>query len=674
MFEWLKRKSKFSTSLTSAHATRCEQLRQDGDAMLVREDLRGAEACYRELIAMDPRDGLAQVNLAVVLSHGDCHDEAFTVATSALAISPDNADGHYLLASLYEQRGDLPSATRHFQRAFSLRPDFELACRDACRVLCRLGQMEDLRSLLASGLALNPRCADFHFYEGNLYYSNEILESALESYREALSLGADSSALHGYIGGILVRENAIGASFEHLLRAIELDDKNTMAHHDIGLVHNRMGNVDEAIQHQEITIDQDPTQLQAYSCLLFALGSSAKYSPQKRLHYTNAYAEQVRKAVLPLPRIPPASSVTHRLRVGWVSGDFRKHVNIAFLKHLLEGLHNESVELVAFSNNPYDDDVTAGLRTLMHQWHDISELSDHDAATLIHSCSIDILIDLSGHTGHNRLPVFAWRPAPIQMSWLGYFASTGLKEMDYLIADPVSVPARLQHQFSERIWYLPETRLCMTPPAETDALAVSKLPAVATGHVTFGCFQALSKINAGVLHAWARVMSGVPHSCLRLQVRDLDMPGVRERLLGSIQQAGIPIDRVTLLAGVSVSEYLVAHHEIDLILDTFPYPGGTTTAEALWMGVPTVTLKGNSLLARQGASMLTNAGLSDWIADSGAAYVKRAIYFASDLSALAMLRSQLRQQVLASPLFDSPRFTKHFLAALRAMHQKHSVK
>jgi predicted O-linked N-acetylglucosamine transferase (SPINDLY family) len=669
MFKWLKRSQASNASFISAQAERGAQLRQDGNAMLEREDLHGAEACYREVIALDPKDGLAQFHLALVLSKRHCYAEAFTVATSAIAMSPSNADGHYLLGSLYEQRGDLLGASRHFQRAFSLRPNFELACRDACRVLCHLGQMDELPKLLASGLALNPKSADFHFYEGNLYYSNEILESALTSYREALSLGADSSALHGYIGGILVRKNSIGASFEHLLRAIELDDKNTMAHHDIGLVHNRMGNVDEAIQHQEITINQDPTQLQAYSCLFFALGSTDQYSPQKHLYYAKAYTEQVHKSALPLPPIFSSPSVPRKLRVGWVSGDFRKHVNIAFLKHLLAGLQKEPVELVAFSNNPYDDDVTKELKSLMQHWHDIRDLSDHDAAKAIHSCCVDILIDLSGHTGHNRLPVFAWRPAPTQVSWLGYFASTWLPEVDYLIADPISVPGHLHHQFSERIWYLPETRLCMSPPAETHTLAVSNLPAAVNGNVTFGSFQSLSKINDRVLSTWGQVLSALPHSRLRLQIRDLDLPGVRERLLGRILQAGIPTTRVMLLSGVSVSEYLAAHHEVDIILDTFPYPGGTTTAEALWMGVPTITLEGNSLLARQGASMLANAGLQDWIANSHEAYIERAIHFASNISALAKLRSRLRQQVLASPLFDSSRFTAHFLAALRAMHR-----
>jgi len=642
--------------------------------MLARKDLCGAETCYRQAVALDPQDALAHVNLAFVLLQQQRHDETLAELTSALAIDPGNADAHYLLGGLRERHFDLARAAVHFQRAFELNPEFELACRDACRVLFQLGQTASARNLIAAGLALNPTFAEFHFYEGNLHFSNDALDSALESYREALALGADYSALHGFIGGILLKRNDIGSALVHLQRAIELDNDNIEAHHDLGVVQIRLGNVEEAIQHQEIVIAQDPGQLQAYSCLLFALGSSVECTPQQYLKVATAYAVQVRKTVQPLTPLPPRESkavtALQPLRIGWVCGDFRKHVNLSFLRHLLVGLSDAPVELFAFSNNPYDDDATRDLRTVMTHWHDISNLTDRDAASLIQECHIDILIDLAGHTAHNRLPVFAWRPAPIQVSWLGFFASTGLVEMDYLIADPISVPVAWQSHFSERIWYLPETRLCMTPPPATDASAVVELPAKAKGHITFGSFQALSKINDSVLTAWAQVMSRVPDSRLRLQIRYLEVPGVRGRLLERIQRAGIPIGRVVLQGGVPVTDYLAAHNAVDIILDTFPYPGGTTTAEALWMGVPTVTLKGNSLLARQGASMLLNAGLSDWIADDEADYVERAVHFASDTSSLAHVRAHLRQQVLASPLFDSPRFTTHFLCALRAMHEE----
>jgi len=677
MFGWLKNRYRRTAAPIDETARRFQQLLHDGNALLASDDLRGAERCYRQAVAADPGDALARVNLGFVLLQQRCLGEASSELNAALALDPNNADCHYLLGGLSELQGDYARAAVHFQRAFELKPDFELACRDACRVLFHLGQIANARNLIATGLALNPTFADFHFYEGNLHFADDALDWALESYREAFALGADYSALHGFMGGILLKRKDIGKALVHLQRAIELDPENTEAHHDIGVVYILLGDVEQAIQHQRITIAQDPSQLQAHSCLLFALGSSVECTPQQYIRSAQYYAENVRRTVRPLPSLAPRvqydAAAPKPFRIGWVSGDFRKHVNLSFLKHVFAGLAGESVELVAFSNNPYDDDVTSDLRRLMTQWHDIQDLSDHDAAALIQACAVDVLVDLAGHTAHNRLPIFAWRPAPIQVSWLGFFASTGLVEVDYLLADHLSVPPEWHSHFSERVWYLPETRLCMTPPESTDALAVVQLPAVSKGHITFGCFQVLSKINDSVLKAWAQVISGVPKSRLRLQIRYLELPGVREKLLGRIVQAGIPSDRVTLQGGVAVADYLAAHNEVDIILDTFPYPGGTTTAEALWMGVPTVTLRGNSLLARQGASMLHNAGLSDWIADDEADYVERAIHFASDIASLTRLRSHLRQQVLATPLFDSQRFTTSLLTALRAMHHERFV-
>jgi protein O-GlcNAc transferase len=674
VLRWLKEWKGRSDATRIDTASQCLQLCQIGSKKLANADLTGAEECFRTALAQDSQYALGYLNLALVLIRQGEHKQAFTALTSALALDPNNADGHYMIGGLYEQRFDLASASRHFQWAFGLNPSFEMACRDACRVLFRMGQIVSAKDLIAAGIALNPSSGDFHFYEGNLHFANDALESALESYSEAIALGLDSSTLHGFMGGILLKRSDIGSALLHLQRAIELDSNNTEAHHDIGVAHILLGNVAHAVQHQEIAIAQDPGQLQAYSCLLFALSSDSGCTHEHYLEVAHRYAEQVRKTVQPLvPRDVLTRSAQNPLRVGWVSGDFRKHVNMAFLKHLLVNLSKSTVELIAFSNNPYDDAVTEDLRPLMRQWYDISHLGDHEAAALIHTCAIDILIDLSGHTAHNRLPIFAWRPARVQVSWLGYFASTGLAEMDYLIADSISVPAQLRAHFSERIWYLPETRLCMTPPQAAQALVVTALPAIGLGRITFGCFQTLSKINDRVLHAWGQILARVPGSHLRLQLRNLHVPGVREAFVGRLLNAYIAADRVTLLAGVTANDYMIAHRDVDIILDTFPYPGGTTTAEALWMGVPTVTLAGNSLLARQGASMLQSAGLPDWIADDAADYVERAIGFASNTASLASLRGRLRQQVLASPLFDTQRFSEHFLSALREMHGKQSA-
>ena len=279
-----------------------------------------------------------------------------------------------------------------------------------------------------------------------------------------------------------------------------------------------------------------------------------------------------------------------------------------------------------------------------------------------------LLLDLSGHTAANRLPVFAWKPAPVLVSWLGYFATTGLVEMDYLVADRIGVPDAAQGQFSEEIFYLPDTRLCFTaPPA---APSPNAPPALANGFITFGSFQHMPKINDNVLAAWARILSALPTARLRLQSRSLGLPAVQQQLAQRMARAGLDPARVRMSPPGDRAAYLGAHAEIDVILDTFPYPGGTTTCEALWMGVPTLTLAGDRLLSRQGASMLAVAGLPDWVATSVDDYVAKAIDLSEDVTALARLRGTLRPRVLASPLFDAPRFAAHFADALWKMWQQ----
>ena len=286
---------------------------------------------------------------------------------------------------------------------------------------------------------------------------------------------------------------------------------------------------------------------------------------------------------------------------------------------------------------------------------------------MIHDDGIHILIDLAGHTAYTRLPVFAWKPAPIQVAWLGYFATTGLTEMDYLIADHVGVPEENRTHFTEQLWYLPETRLCFSPP-DTE-LPVTTLPAIHNEYITFGCFQNLSKVSEVVLSTWADALNAVPDSHLRWQCKQFVDAPVAERVRQRFQELGISPDRISLRGGTSRETYLSAHSEVDMILDTFPYPGGTTTCEALWMGVPTLTLAGDTLLSRQGASMLTAAGLPDWIADSRENFVTKAISLSGDVAGLADLRATLRNQVRVSPLFDAPRFAHNLENALWGMWQ-----
>lgn len=349
----------------------------------------------------------------------------------------------------------------------------------------------------------------------------------------------------------------------------------------------------------------------------------------------------------------------------------RTHPVGYFLEGVLAALASEAsgrLEFFGYSNLAQVDEVTERIRVHCHGWNLVVGLSDENLSRRIHDDQIDILIDLSGHTAHNRLPLFAWKPAPILVSWLGYFATTGVATMDYLIADPWTLPASEEGNFTERIWRLPETRLCFTPPNIT--ITVSPTPALINKDVTFGCFNNLAKMNDAVVALWARILAAVPNSRLFLKSPQLKETSVRRSVIERFAAHEVDANRLILEGPSPRADYLATYQRVDITLDPFPYTGGATTAESLWMGVPVLTLSGKSFLSRQGVGLLMNAGLPDWIATDPDDYVDRAVSQAGNLQSLSELRQGLRQQVLVSPIFDAPRFARHFEAALRGMwHQ-----
>ena len=673
LLSWFSRKQTDAAGHTSDAAPareRANQLRLSGNAQLAAGALHEALACYQQAVGLDPENADTHVNLGFVLQQLSRFAEAQAALETASRLDDTNADCHYMLGELAERQQDFDKAASHFLRAFALKPDFELACREACRLLFLAGRIEECRSTIEAGLALHRSNADLHFYQGNLMLAEKHSAAALASYQVALSLGADHAALHCYTGRLLQTRGDIQAARTHLRRAIELDPGIAEAHHGLGIINYYLGHFEQSIADQQAAIALDPALLHAHTCLLFSLSFAPNCSPQQYLAQARVFAAAAQRAATPpLPPLPARapSAASRPLRVGWVSGDFRFHPSASFLEGVLSHLAKVPLTLIAFSNNPSNDATTVRLQALMAEWHDIWGMGDADAAALIRSRDIDVLIDLAGHTSYTRLPIFAWRPAPVQASFMGYFASSGMTEIDYFLADRCSVPEENASHFSERIWYLPETRLCMTVPPCGD-VPVSKPPVETNGFVTFGSYQALGKINDAVLGAWARIMAQLPHSRLRMQVRNIELPGVRDGLIDRLRQAGIAPDRVSLFGSMPLQAYLASHAEVDLILDTFPYPGGATTADALWMGVPTVTVNGETLLARQGACMLSCVGLPDWVAHSLDDYVALAVRKSQDTQSLAQLRGQLRAQALQSPLFDSARFAKHFAAALQTMH------
>jgi predicted O-linked N-acetylglucosamine transferase (SPINDLY family) len=433
-----------------------------------------------------------------------------------------------------------------------------------------------------------------------------------------------------------------------------------------------MGRMDEALSVYREHLARDPDGLFVmHSSYLFTLSYQERTWPEALLEEALAFGQKVTRKAAHCAKHGNAPDPTRQLRLGLVSGDLGQHPVGFFLANVLESINPEQLEVHAYATAVRHDEVNARLRRSIAHWRDASpdKLDDEALARQIQADGIDILIDLSGHTAHNRLPVFAWKPAPIQVTWLGYLGTTGVGAMDYVLADPYALPVGEENQFVETPWRLPEGYICFSPPELP--VEVGQLPASKNGYVTFGCFNNIKKVNQQVVACWAEILKAVPGSRLYLKTRGLDAPEVRAEMTTAFAAHGIAAERLILEGQfASHEEHFRAYQRVDIALDPFPYPGITTSVEALWMGVPVLSLQGDRFISHQGETILHNVGLPDWVARDEADYVAKAAAFAGDLQGLSELRAGLRPRLLASPLCDAPRFARNFEAALRGMWQK----
>lgn len=610
-----------------------------GNAELGEGKLEAAVASYREAVAADAGHAGAWVNLGYVLSELGQGEAARDALKRATGLEPRNADAHYLLGLVLEGGGDLDGAIRHLGLAVECKPDFVFAWRDLCRSCFQAGRIKDARWAVERGLAVEPRSVDLLLYRGNISLHEKSYRQAVESYQQALILQPDNAVIHANLGKACIEQGDVESAIINYRRVLELDDGEAS--------------------------------LEARSSLLFARSYQPNDAPQAYLAEAQQYGALLAARARPFTDWPADDFPETPLRVGMVSGDFLLHPVGHFLESILASLDSATLQLVAYPTATKEDALTARIKPRFAAWHPLAALDDEAAAVRIRDDGIQVLVDLSGHTTNNRLPLFAWKPAPVQVSWLGFFSSTGVPGMDYLLADPYSVPETDRQLFTETVWHLPDTRLCFTPPSEASELPVSALPALREGHVCFGSFQNASKLNDAVLAAWSRILRALPQARLRVQNKQMGDAEVRDSFLARCAQAGIDPARVNAVRPGTRTDYLAAHAAVDMVLDTFPYPGGTTTCEALWMGVPTLTLAGTTMLGRQGAAMMRCVGLGDWVAADIDDYVAKAVSFAGRLDELARLRAGLRAQAARSPLFDAPRFARNFEEALLAMWRRH---
>ncbi|MDZ4201965.1 MAG: tetratricopeptide repeat protein, partial [Gallionella sp.] len=613
-------------------------------------------------VALNPKVAQPYQNMGNALRLLGRYNEAQVAYQKAISLQPDSDGLHCALGNLLSDAGKLEEAGACFQKALALNPNSAVAYNDLGNVFSNMGKHAEAIACFQQSITLLPSLVAPYSNLGNVYKEQGKYAEAITCFQKALTINPHQPEVYSNLGNTLKNVDRYSEGVACLQKAIELKPDYAVAHYNLGNALQAQGRLVEAAGCYQRALALQPGLDQAYGNLFFISNYTSSVSPAIAVAEAARYGEMIRRKAGHAYSDWRCDMQPQRLRIGLVSGDLRAHPVGYFLQGLLEHYDPSRIEFVAYPTHAHTDALTQRMLPRLSAWTPLYGKNDPQAAQQIHNDGIHILLDLSGYTTHNRLPVFCRKPAPVQATWLGYFATTGVKEIDYLIGDPHITPPEEESHFVEKIWRLPETYLCFTAPDV--AVEVSPLPALTNGYITFCCFNNLTKIGDAVVALWAQVMHAVPGSRLFLKTRQLGEEGLSEQTLARFASHGIGSERLMFEGYSPRAGLLAAYQRVDIALDPFPYPGGTTSAEALWMGVPVLTKRGDRFLSHVGETVAHNVGLANWIAQDEPDYLAKAVAFAADLNRLAELRGNLRTQVLVSPLYDAARFARHFENAM----------
>ena len=623
-----------------------------------------AVACYRRALELKPDYVEPYNNLGNVLNDQGKLDEAIACYRRALELGPDFAEAHNNLGKVLNDQGKIDEAIACYRRALELNPDFFQAHNNLAKAWNDRGKPEEVIACYRRALQLKPDFVEGYNDLGNALRELGKTDEAIACCRRALELTPDFVEAHVTLGNALIDLGKPNEALACYRRALELKPDFAEAHVNLGNALIDLGKPNEALASYRRALELKLDLALAHSNLLLALHYRATVTPaalaEAHAEFDRRHAAFLRSALAPHDR---AGDGHGRPRLGFVSPDLARHPVGYFLVRVLENLRQQGHEVVCYSDRVVPDDLTRRFQAAATQWRDVIGMSDQRLAEQIQADRIDILFDLAGHTAHNRLLVFARKPAPVQIAWIGYSATTGLAAMDYLLADRHVVPEGAEPYYRERVLRMPDGYLCYDPPEA--APPVGPPPSLTKGYATFGSFNNLAKITPEVVAVWAKILRRVPTARLALKYRGLSDQAVRRRYLDLLAAHGVEPQRLELLPWSSYAEYLAPHQQVDVALDPFPYSGCTATCEALWMGVPVITCPLETFASRHSLSHLWNVGLTELVADDLDHYVDLAVSLAGDLPRLAVLRAGLRQRMAASPLCDGKRFATNLAATLR---------
>lgn len=527
----------------------------------------------------------------------------------------------------------------------------------------REGHLQQAIALFQQAIAVAPNVSRHHYNFAILLMSVGQTQPAIAEYRTTIQLEPSFASAHNNLGNALRGQGKLTEARHHFAEAIRHHPEHTNAHSNLGTVLADLGQLDQAVNEFRAALTINPNYFQAHSNLLLNLTAHERCDPQTLFHEHQSWGRQHADPIATNSAPASSRSRTDRLRIGYVSSDFRAHSVAFFIDPILAAHDRAKFEVTCYSNVRNPDAMTALLRSRVEHWRDIVQLSDEQAAAMIREDRIDVLIDLGGHTQDSRLLLFARKPAPIQVEYLGYPGTSGMRQMDYLITDArVAPPPESDGFYTERVIRLPRSFFCYGPPDKVPD--IDALPALANGHVRFGVFTNPIKIQPVMLENWAKILQGVPNSRLVIQTQSLRDPAHRQEMLARFTSLGIDESRVDLQGSTDFREYLSTLRSTDIGLDTFPFNGHTTTCHALYVGVPTITQAGQTHASRMGLSICESIQLGDLVASSADEYVMKAIALASDRARLSELRAGLRQRLVDFGMLDRDRFTRQFESVL----------
>jgi protein O-GlcNAc transferase len=635
-----------------------------------------AQTAYRQALAVRPNDANALTNLGTLLQEAGRYDEALVLLRAALEAAPDASAAMVNLGVLLTLLKSPEEAENLLKRAVARDPDSALAAYNYGNALHALGRFREAEAQYLRALSLDPTHAEAANNLGNVYRELGEYRAAQSAFEAAIQARPNFIDAYNNAATLMRTLGRLDEAHALLRQALDLDSAHSATLNNLGNVLKDSGDLDEGVECFRRALASDPHNVIAHSNLVYAL-SFQSFDANAILEAAHAWSAQHEKAIQLLPALTTvARSEARRLRIGYVSADFREHCQALFMTPLLAHHDRTRFEIHAWSSVARPDATTARLAACVDAWHDVRALDDATLAERIRAAGIDILVDLAMHMADGRPLLFARKPAPVQVAWLAYPGTTGIAAIDWRLTDPHLDPRGQDDQgghYSERSWSLPDTFWCYDPlgagpePGSGVSHEVGALPAASAGHITFGSLNNPCKLTAATLELWAPVFARLPSARLVLMAPEGD---ARRRIAGRLAQAGIDPACVRFVPFRARDAYLHGYHEIDIGLDSLPYNGHTTSLDALWMGVPVVTRVGPTVAGRAGLSQLANLGLEALAAESDAAFVTTAVDLANDLHRLADLRAGLRARMERSALMDGERFARGIEAAYEGMWER----